>query len=175
MRARAGPGRSGACPGCGAVLPGFDGPTHAYVGASPACWDVYRRLLSPTVMEEDTKRRRRLLEHTYAVQHPGVPERRALQSVALHLMGLCLLIERDAAGLARASGAPAVPGTHRRVDLHWLTPPEPNGAVTAVDALAAGASRADGVEMWARDVWAAWAPHHATVRGWLGASSAPAG
>ena len=26
------------CPGCGLVLPLHGGPTHAYVGASPACW-----------------------------------------------------------------------------------------------------------------------------------------
>jgi hypothetical protein len=23
------------------------------------------------------------------------------------------------------------------------------------------------VEAWARDVWAAWAPHHGAVRGWV--------
>jgi hypothetical protein len=33
---------------------------------------------------------------TYAVQHPGVPERRTSQSLALHLITLCLVIERGA-------------------------------------------------------------------------------
>jgi hypothetical protein len=31
----------------------------------------------------------------YAVQHPGVPERRAIQSVALHLMALCAVFQCD--------------------------------------------------------------------------------
>ena len=34
----------------------------------------------------------RLSVDTYAVQHPGVPERRSIQSVAVHLMCLCLVL-----------------------------------------------------------------------------------
>ena len=26
------------CPGCGVLFPHFEGPTHAYVGASAGCW-----------------------------------------------------------------------------------------------------------------------------------------
>ena len=29
------------CPGCQAPLPALDGPTHRYIGASPACWAIY--------------------------------------------------------------------------------------------------------------------------------------
>src|SRR4051812_17388804 len=32
-----------ACPGCGLVLPCHAGPTHAYMGASPACLKLYGR------------------------------------------------------------------------------------------------------------------------------------
>jgi hypothetical protein len=48
-------------PGCGLVLPLHSGPTHAYVGASPACWAFHGRL--PTAFRltsaGDTVRRRR--------------------------------------------------------------------------------------------------------------------
>jgi hypothetical protein len=29
------------------------------------------------------------------------------------------------------------------------------------------------VEAWARDVWAAWEPHHATVRDWVDRAAPP--
>lgn len=33
-----GPTASAPCPGCGALVPSSDGPTHPYLGASPGCW-----------------------------------------------------------------------------------------------------------------------------------------
>jgi hypothetical protein len=48
----------------------------------------------------------------YTVQHPGVPDRRSIQSVAVHSMSLCLVIERwiapaDPAASAADRQAPA--------------------------------------------------------------------
>jgi hypothetical protein len=39
----------------------------------------------------------RITVDVYAVQHPGEPERRSIQSVAVHLIALCLVLERDVA------------------------------------------------------------------------------
>src|SRR5689334_17173258 len=75
-----------ACPGCGLVLAEHDGPTHAYIGASPACWAKYGELLVREFGELRNPEVHRLSVDTYAVQHPGVPERRSIQSVAVHLM-----------------------------------------------------------------------------------------
>ena len=143
------------CPGCAVELEALDGPAHPYLGASPACWALYGELL--------LRRPGQLAVDAYAVQHPGLPERRSIQSVALHLLTLCLFLE---AGHDPKHG----PRLHRRLierlpEPHWLEPPEPNGTVTVADVLG-GVS----VETWARDVWAAWSPHHATVRAWLAAS-----
>jgi hypothetical protein len=33
-------------PGCGALLARIDGPTHRYIGASPACWAIFTRLVN---------------------------------------------------------------------------------------------------------------------------------
>ena len=167
---RARPAQS-ACPGCGLVLPARGGPVHAFVGASPACWERYGRLsrTMPSAQETPT-RLRRLIADTYAVQHPGARQRRAIQSVAVHLMGLCVLLERD--GEARRP-VPELGRTPppRRLVLRWLEPPVPNGSLTIADALGDedDDARAADVEAWARDVWAAWSPHHATVHEWLGA------
>ena len=62
----------------------------------------------------------------------------------------------------------------RTLDLHWLEPPRPNGTLTVrgpLDAVGRD-EHAVAVEAWARDVWAAWEPHHETVRGWLDQVSA---
>jgi hypothetical protein len=137
------------CTGCGHTAPALDGPTHPYIGASSECWARYGELLA---------RGAGIGVDTYAVQHPGVPGRRAVQSVGAHLTALCLQLER---------GQPAGPDLLRgilasRPPFRWLEPPSPNGTLTVADVLAG----VDEVE-WARDVWRAWSPHHDTVRTWL--------
>ncbi|MBD0282738.1 MAG: hypothetical protein ICV69_11170 [Thermoleophilaceae bacterium] len=103
---------------------------------------------------------------TYAVQHPSGPERRTIQSLALHLITLCLAVERGA--------NPAVgPNVHRRVagraTFHWLEPPTRRGRLNVADVrrAASAAEHAAAVDELARDVWAAWEPHHAAVRAWI--------
>jgi Family of unknown function (DUF5946) len=165
--------QDGACPGCGLVLSGPAGPTHAYLGASGACWELYQRLARPSSAQPDTARVRRLLQDAYAAQHPGIRQRRSVQSVAVHLMDLCLLLERDGEVRRLVPVLGRMP-PRRTLDLHWLEPPKARGIMTVVDALDAnaGEDRTAGVERWARDVWAAWEPHHATVRAWLDAPRA---
>ena len=158
-----------ACPGCRIVLPAA-GPTHAYMGASPGCWALYRRLSTAPYARRPGSRLRRLVEDAYAVQHPGVQGRRSLQSVAVHLMGLCTLLERDVELPRQVPVLGRMPA-RKTMDLHWLAPPAKRGRLTVHDVFEAGYGdgHADAVEAWARDVWKAWASHHATVRGWLDA------
>jgi hypothetical protein len=165
-----------ACPGCGLVLPIHAGPTHAYMGASPACLRLYGRASSLSWGHRDGLPLLRLVVDTYGAQHPGVRQIRAVQSVAVHLMGLCTILERGAHAeprllLARDRRQPAP----ARLDLHWLEPPRPIGTLTVrgpVEA-AGGQEHAVLVEAWARDVWAAWEDHHATVRGWVDRAAPP--
>jgi hypothetical protein len=158
------------CPGCGVVLSWRDGPKHAYLGASAACWELYQHLARPSSAQPDATRVRRLVQDAYAAQHPGVQQRRSVQSVAVHLMDLCLLLERDGEIRRLVPVLGRMPA-RRTLDLHWLEPPAARGSMTVADALHgnAGDLRAAHVEAWAREVWAAWEPHHATVRGWLDA------
>jgi hypothetical protein len=152
------------CPGCGEPLPAIDGAAHPYVGASSACWMRFADLnatLPPTTPL------RRLVTDAYMVQHPGVPERRAIQSVGVHLVGLCLVLEhglapeRLSATIQRILARP--PGWH------WLEPPVPNGSLTVGDleaALAAG-DPATAIDAYVRGVWLAWSRHRPVVEGWL--------
>jgi hypothetical protein len=161
---------NGECPGCGIVLPRRDGPRHAYLGASAACWSLYQRLSCPSSASPDPSRVRRLIGDAYAAQHPGVEQVRSVQSVAVHLMDLCVLLERDGE-VRRPARVLGRTQPRRAVDLHWLAPPEARGSMTLIDAIGreVGALRAERVEAWAAEVWAAWELHHATVRRWLDA------
>ena len=62
-----------------------------------------------------------LTVNAYAVQHPGAPSRRSIQSVAVHLVSLCGVVERG-------FDFRQVFGVKRRLmqqddDLVWLEPP----------------------------------------------------
>jgi hypothetical protein len=156
------------CPGCGLVLPLHGGPTHAYVAASPACWSLYGRLPPAFGMTAVSDKVRRLALDTYAVQHPGRPHMRSVQSVAVHAMGLCVLLERGGEE-RRVKPVLGRRPTRRAPALHWLEPPRPNGTLTVRNTLSADGAEnyAMAIEAWAADVWAAWEPHHNTIRRWL--------
>lgn len=160
------PPASTACPGCTLILPEREGPTHAYLGASPACWAMYGEVLAHEYSDPAYFRIHQLTVDTYAVQHPGVPERRSIQSLALHLITLYLVLEKRT---EPTSG----PKLHKRLAnqrrFHWLDPPRSIGKTTIADVHRARSApeHERSVEAWARDVWAAWEPHHGTVRGWI--------
>ena len=158
----------GRCPGCGEELPVIDGAVHPYVGASSACWTRFAEL-GVTLPSGGTPLRR-LVTDAYMVQHPGVPERRAIQSVGLHLVALYLVLEgglppdRLSATLQRALERPPA--------WRWLEPPVPNGSSTVVDLEASiDAGRvAEAIEAYVRGVWASWAAHRSTVTQWAHAA-----
>ena len=76
------------CPDCGAVLPVLDGPTHRYLGASPACWATFSALNNAGDPPLAPGHLIPLITDAYAVQHPGVPSPQAIQSVAVHLLAM---------------------------------------------------------------------------------------
>jgi Family of unknown function (DUF5946) len=104
------------------------------------------------------------------VQHPGVPERRAIQSVGVHLVALYLVLER---GLPAADLSTTLQRVLARPPAwRWLEPPAPNGRLTMGD-LAGAASRPapalrDAIDGYVRGVWASWAAHHDVVAAWAG-------
>jgi hypothetical protein len=152
------------CPGCGLVVPPVDGPTHPYIGASPGCWAMFTELsLRPLGSLGGGE----LLTDAYAVQHPGVPGRRAIQSVCVHLILLCATVERQwpssrAVWLRRRALA-------QPMQWRWLEPPLPVGTLTVAHlaAVSGADERGHRLREWAEDVWAAYRLHHGEVRGWL--------
>lgn len=83
------------CIGCGASVPNTDDPRHKYIGSSPGCCAIYCEVLAKEYSDYRFGRVHRLTVDTYAVQHPGKPERRSIQSVAVHLIGLHFSLELE--------------------------------------------------------------------------------
>lgn len=168
-----------ACPGCGALLAPSAGPTHRYIGASPACWAIFTALgvgeppVAPTPLRE-------LLVDAYAAQHPGVPSDQAIQSVAVHLITLYgVLVRGHAPGdaLALRTRPLREQTSSKRGRFRWLTPPDLTGTVTvaAIAAAPDAQTRATLVDACVRSVWAAWAPQYeTTIAGWYERSVLPA-
>jgi hypothetical protein len=156
------------CVGCGALVPDIDGPTHAYLDASPGCWDAYGQVLAREYGEYRYPAIHRVTVDAYAVQHPGVPamQSRAIQSVAVHLISLYLVLERGFPANVATEGMRRA--LQNRERFHWLAPPASLGEVTVVDVSRAKdlAEHEALVRRWARSAWEAWALHHETVRRW---------
>jgi hypothetical protein len=154
------------CFGCGALMPNVDGPTHPYLGASAACWGVYGDVLAKEYGEYRYPPFHRLTVDTYSVQHPGIPSRRSIQSVAVHLVSLCLVLERGFSSEKATAGIRQALG--KRDEFVWLVPPAPLGDLTILDVQKATdiVQHEAAVKRWAEAVWQAWLPHHETVRRW---------
>jgi hypothetical protein len=155
------------CFGCGALVPRIEGPSHRYMESSPGCWRIYGEVLAREYSDPAWGALHRVTVDTYAVQHPGRPGRQAIQSVCVHLISLCMILERGVApGYATKALAPMVKMKDR---YFWLAPPRPLGEITVVDVAGAGTpeEHLKRVREWAASAWAAWAPHHGTIRGWM--------
>ena len=109
-----------ACPGCGALGPDVDGPTHRYIGASPGCWALYGEVLARAYGDVRYASGQAVVD-AYAAQHPGTPSPQSIQSVAVHLIRLRLQLER---GIDSADAVRAIQqATANKQHFTWLDPP----------------------------------------------------
>jgi hypothetical protein len=154
------------CFSCGALAPETEGPTHKYLLSSPGCWALYGEILARDYGEYNYPPVHRLVVDSYAVQHPGQPVRQAIQSVAVHLIGLYLALEE---GMEAGQATQAIGRATRFSDsFDWLDPPESLGFITVADVVKSRSlEEYDRLGRdWARSAWEAWAVHHGQVRKW---------
>ena len=156
------------CLGCGALVPDIDGPTHEYMLSAPGCWSLFNQV-AVQQYEIASFDLRRMSVDAYAVQHPGTTDRRAVQSVAVHLISLYFVLERgltptEATGKMRY----ALTDKSRFV---WLEPPPSTGNITVVDVVNVTdpTEHEAMVKRWARSAWGAWRAHHDWIRKWANA------
>jgi hypothetical protein len=85
-----------ACPGCGALAPAIDGPVHMYVPSSPGCWKTFGGVQAEEARRFSYPPAHRLVVDAYMAQHPDDgSDRRNRQSVFVHLVGLCAVLEHS--------------------------------------------------------------------------------
>lgn len=170
------------CPGCGALFPPHDGPTHRYLGASAACWALCHNLTTGTEPDSGLLRTSRLPVGTpahkpqkdthlfdnvwgdaYGVQHHGDASPQAIQSVAIHLLTLHGAVTRGADGNWVKRRALRTRGVFRKLE------PPPLGCALTIrhlfpsEGTDAVASRAE----YAHSVYSAWIGlHRLTVESW---------
>jgi len=153
-----------ACVGCGGAVAVVDGPIHRYMTAAPGCWQAYTELMAGGLPPSPELG---LVVDAYAVTHPGVAGPQSTPSVWIHLLTLCLVLERRwpvsrAIDLRRFAA-------DRFAGWPWLERPASMGEVSAIDlqrALAAG-NGGLAIELthrWVHGAWAAWSAQHGAVR-----------
>jgi hypothetical protein len=153
------------CLGCGALVPDIDGPSHEYMLSAPGCWATFNEV-AVLQFEIGSFDLRRMAVDAYAVQHPGTTDRRAVQSVAVHLISLHFVLERGSTPTeATDKMRHALMDKSRFV---WLKPPSSMGEITVVDVVnvADPAEHEAMINRWAHSAWAAWSEHHDQIRKW---------
>lgn len=165
------------CPGCGALFQDIDGPVHRYMESSAGCWAAYGEVLAREYTDPRYAHIHRLTVDAYAVQHPGRPSPQSIQSVAVHLISLCLILEYDV-DMHRATEAIGV-AIQAKGKYRWLPPPVGTYTQTVADVQKARTVQEhhDLVHAWAKCVWSFWSEHHATIshRVAVGESPLPSG
>ena len=156
------------CPGCGGAFEQIEGPIHAYMTSSPACWAAFGRLMAAEYEQAVLMAVHRLSVDAFAVQHPGDPaDRRAVQSVGLHLARLYHTLRLTSDGIA--TNRPMLDFTERKADLPQLAPP-PAFAMTMADVEPAigGPDHAATVRRWAASALDDWTHAHDEIARFIG-------
>ena len=153
------------CPQCGAAVPDTDGPVNAYVPSAPGCWATFGALRADEMLRFPGSEVNNLAVDAYMAQHPGDgADRRDRQSVFVHLVSLCAVVERGASStrapdvlravLARRTEFPVLRRARGPGDLNVLSV---RGATSVEDHDAR-------VRRWAGSVWESWREHQPEIR-----------
>jgi hypothetical protein len=159
------------CLGCGACFLPIDGPVHAYMTSSPACFAAFSTMLAAEYSDPALLQTHRLTVDTYAVQHPGnAADRRAVQSVGLHLARLYVQLESEWS--PPETNAVMLDFSQHKSSLVALDPPSAF-RMTIADVLPACGlgGHAEIVRKWAKTTWADCALHHRYIADWVGRHS----
>lgn len=163
------------CPGCCAGLPALDGPSHRYIGASPACWAIFANLFNAGEPPLAPGALNGLIGDAYAAQHPGTPSEQAIQSVAVHLLALYGVLKRGVAPgqvLWIRQRTLRQGQISKRGRFQWLSPPSFEGSLTvaAIAQSPTPQTRANLAQDYVIQVWSLWSQKQLeTIAAWYDA------
>lgn len=157
------------CSDCFVQLPKLedDSPTHRYMGGSASCWNLFANMhnggeppIAPAPLNH-------FFIDAYCVQHHGVPNLQAIQSVAVHGLPLYCLFElgmslspEKAIWMRQWATFDKDGQKHRRYS--WLTPPDQSGCLTIGDIAQQPTpeTRAEQLQAYITQVWDVWRVDH---------------
>lgn len=156
------------CPGCGLGHEALDLEPADDLDATGECAREFGSVSAPFYAEAALVPHRQYVVDAYACQHPSVQSRRAVQTTALCLMTLDLILD---VGLDVSLGSrlhqqmmrkhPAVFVPLRKPDLVGTLNHRHLARAQTDQTSLEGAARE-----WAESVWQAWRGHHDQVRQW---------
>lgn len=153
------------CPGCHALVADVEGPVHRYVPSAAGCWKVFGEVQADESLRFGYSPEHRLLVDAYMAQHPGGgKDRRDRQSVFVHLVALCALLEQSVLPEAVTRLVGLV--VRSRDDFPVLRRSAGPGSVNVLRMAGAPDAEDYGARAreWAMAVWGSWADHHALIR-----------
>ena len=155
------------CFSCGGEFPELAGPVYPYMKSTPGCWATFGEVLSREYSDRRYFSVHRLTVDSYAVQHPGSTDRQSVQSVALHLIRLCMFLEHDLTA-EKANDLMLEAGKYKNIFTR-LSPPSDMGEITCADVAEMDTEKKHKQMTleWARSSWEAWSLHHEKIRSWL--------
>lgn len=154
---------------CGVTRPAGAGLTHPYVPADAGCWQLFGEVQADEMTRFGYPPAHQVVVDAYMASHPGSGtdrDRREAQSLTVHLVGLCGLLER---GWDSARSRAAMRGLVGQASLPVLDgfaePPR-----LTVETMVGTADLADydrRAARWAQAVWEAYGREHGTIRALL--------
>ena len=155
------------CPGCGVELDPIDGPVHAYMTSSAACFQLFANVLAAEYEDAALMQTHRLTVDSYAVQHPGQEQtRQQIQSVGLHLARLHVQLTAPRPPLE--TNNVMLGFAEHKSTLVYLEPPVRfTMTIADVEPYAGGPDHAAMVRAWASATWQDWSHQHAYIKDWV--------
>lgn len=157
------------CMWCKGKFPHSSSSTHEYIESTSGCWDAFNGILEKEYSNQQLFQfTNRLTVDTYAVQHPGKPSRKAIQSVIGHLVSLYYVFEKDFSHIEATKELSKF--VDKKHPLKWLDPPLFSATLKVSDVLLAKSSEEhiQLVRQWAFSVWVVWKEKHFdTILGWI--------
>jgi hypothetical protein len=140
------------------------GPVHPYMKSSAGCWKLYGEVLAKEYsLENYDPLMHRITVDSYAIQHPGEPERRSINSVNLHLIRLYLVLQNQIDdSKANEIMKMMSENTKLKEKFVWLDPPSFENTITVVDVWKAESieSHVKTVLDWGHSVLDRWTEKH---------------
>ena len=145
------------CSGCNGKFAAINGPRHAYLTASPACWARFGQSLALHFSDYRFWPAHQRLTDGYYPQHSGGDDIRAIRSAHIHLASLY-------AQLVLGQAEDRIIALRKTIANRAFTSPikpwpAPTADLISVD-LRDPSSHLKSVDLYAREVLADWLEHH---------------